>query len=654
MNPEKLNFNPQPEQKSVETAEHRELSEQPSVSLSRENLDEIFAQEEFNPNQLLELLEKDFPEYSQDSGVCENLTLRQHTLSVIQQYEKFLESQELPNGVSKKLVRFILAMHDIGKPRAFTEGDKSKQYQYTTEILDNTMERLGFNERDLRIAKTLVSGDPLGQYLKDISPVSNAKQIQEMATRSGLSKEDFFKLLKLYYMVDASSYTERVTGIHSADRSLEDIFVWDEQGNALSFSEKVGRKINRLEELILRNNIELPENRLLQPPERIAETAIHYEESELTFAFASERRRCHIGLHDGQPFLEIEYYNELPDFLSEEDKTQFVEETRKIKGQLQRIYVRRYGNAPKIDETEEYDPHDTKEFHVAEPLDFSKDIFLDFLKDEGNKESLETILARNWNADNHTIQDIAGQLTNAIKRGGTVLKEILDLIPKETQAKISEEIKQAAREKLLPHPKQIDVEKLAELISNKRVILYTGAGVSIAGGVYGMEDLQKALQIDLSREVDGFTQLSIQEPQKILEAWEGFTKPAFNAQPTPAHEAIQRLSQEFEAHVLTENIDFIHEQTGIKPIHLTGQWQREGIESEWLKDVDVIIVVGLGYDNKGFLRWYKENNHSGRIVAINVDQPPYLNQDDFIIRGDAQKVVPDLASRFIEVIEEKT
>ncbi|MGB9847829.1 MAG: hypothetical protein ACPLKV_01275 [Minisyncoccia bacterium] len=61
-----------------------------------------------------------------------------------------------------------------------------------------------------------------------------------------------------------------------------------------------------------------------------------------------------------------------------------------------------------------------------------------------------------------------------------------------------------------------------------------------------------------------------------------------------------------------------------------------------------MITIGLSYDDKGFLRWYKENNPNGKIIAINLNQPSYLGNEDFILKGDCQKVVPEIKREFVE------
>ena len=84
----------------------------------------------------------------------------------------------------------------------------------------------------------------------------------------------------------------------------------------------------------------------------------------------------------------------------------------------------------------------------------------------------------------------------------------------------------------------------------------------------------------------------------------------------------------------------------MKAIHISGPWLRENIKPEWLKEIDGVITIGLSYDDRGFLGWYKENNPNGKIIAIDLEQPSYLGNEDFILKGDCQEILPELEEKF--------
>jgi hypothetical protein len=81
---------------------------------------------------------------------------------------------------------------------------------------------------------------------------------------------------------------------------------------------------------------------------------------------------------------------------------------------------------------------------------------------------------------------------------------------------------------------------------------------------------------------------------------------------------------------VTENLDCLHEYSGILPYRINAEELRE-IASSQLHNIDYVVCVGLSYDDKGFLGWYKKNNPKGKIIAIDLGHPSYLGDEDFII-----------------------
>jgi urease accessory protein UreE len=55
-----------------------------------------------------------------------------------------------------------------------------------------------------------------------------------------------------------------------------------------------------------------------------------------------------------------------------------------------------------------------------------------------------------------------------------------------------------------------------------------------------------------------------------------------------------------------------------------------------------VIAIGLKLDDRGFLGWYKKQNPQGTIIAINLTQPPYLGDEDFLVIGDLQEIIPKI------------
>lgn len=189
---------------------------------------------------------------------------------------------------------------------------------------------------------------------------------------------------------------------------------------------------------------------------------------------------------------------------------------------------------------------------------------------------------------------------------------------------------------------------LAEYVKTHKVVFYTGAGISINAGVPDMASWQEAMGIDLKQDMDDFLRRAVNDPEANLSSLQQFRHAAVELPPTPAHEAVKILAQKTGSQIMTENTDLLHERSGVRALHISGEWLRENVQEEWLKEIDGVVAVGLNADDRGFLAWYKQQNPNGKIIAVNVRQPNYVGEGDAIIEGDAQEILPEAAKHVIQ------
>lgn len=218
------------------------------LSFAKSDLDRILEVRNYTPLKLVELLEKDFKEeYSGDLGLTEKYSLKAHTLMVLGQFEKYFSQKDLPPSINIDFFRLILAMHDIGKPLAVRMGVPHQSRQFTVRMVTTVLTELGYSAQDIEIASALVFGDPIGQYLKvkdvNIADVKrSAEMIWFMAKQTNMQIGDFFNLLLIYYMSDASSYTLDAGG----KKSLDYLFIFNPGRRKLEFAPYIARKIEDL------------------------------------------------------------------------------------------------------------------------------------------------------------------------------------------------------------------------------------------------------------------------------------------------------------------------------------------------------------------------------------------------------------------------
>lgn len=384
-------------------------------------------------------------------------------------------------------------------------------------------------------------------------------------------------------------------------------------------------------------------NFLLERPELVSPKEIA-QKGELVFCFYSKARRYCLGYHEnGDSFFVVECFDFLPDGLSEEEKEKFTKVTERQGGVEKEVYFFKYGRMPKSEKDVEGNVQSQdEEYHVAQPRNFEREITYNPVADEMTKQAISKILSKHLGlTPEESLQRIEQTLEDSFKQDGKAAHFLLDRF----LLKFSEEIQAEIRNLIFAKPQEMTIEDLIQILRSKKVLFYTGAGISMANGVFDMNQLQKELGIEMSGEADDFLKKAVANPQEVINSWKKFLEVAFGMPATFAHQALGRLAEKLESQIFTENVDLLQERAGVKPVHLTGYWLRESVDPDWLKDIDAVVTVGLGRDDRGFLGWYKENNQNGKIIAINLNQPSYLGNEDFLLKGDCQKIIPELAKR---------
>lgn len=233
----------------------QESPERIVLSFTREELNKVLQNPKHTPEDILAFFEKDFgSEFAKDAGVFEKYSIREHTGMMLNQYRKYFYDNELPQGVDKDFLEVLFALHDIGKPEAIAHGDKYKQHEYTVPVLHNALKQLGYTEKDVAIAVAVIDGDTIGAFLKGGDVSGSAEAIVHSADSAGMSVDEFWKLLTIYYQSDAGSYTNDAGG----KPSLDHLFTFDPQNGVMQFSQDTERKMNQLYNEVRRVERERP------------------------------------------------------------------------------------------------------------------------------------------------------------------------------------------------------------------------------------------------------------------------------------------------------------------------------------------------------------------------------------------------------------
>lgn len=202
---------------------------------------------------------------------------------------------------------------------------------------------------------------------------------------------------------------------------------------------------------------------------------------------------------------------------------------------------------------------------------------------------------------------------------------------------------EAPEEDFLGTPEPITLDDLAQSINQKNVLLFTGAGISAAAGIHTIATLHQELGLDSSLEVDDFVYNAMHNPEKLVKKILEFYRTAKRYSPTPAHHALASLAKAKKCQILTGNFDLLHERSGVIPLRVFDEEVQQELTKENLKDVEMLIYIGVSRDICNVARLYKEANPEGVIVAINQEMPTFLGENDRILLGDIQELIPKLA-----------
>lgn len=190
-------------------------------------------------------------------------------------------------------------------------------------------------------------------------------------------------------------------------------------------------------------------------------------------------------------------------------------------------------------------------------------------------------------------------------------------------------------------PQECSIEQIASLLVNKKVIFYTGAGIS-AGVVPTMNELLNSFSLMCKEDMVAQSMMNkvISDPNRSIAVMDNFYRCCLYGKSTDAHYAVASVADVKKWPVVTENLDLLHERSGIMPVKRT-QFKAD-ISVFDLQTIDAMIVIGLASDESGLLACFKKHNPKGIIIAINLTQPTYLSDDDFLILQNAQIALPAL------------
>lgn len=104
----------------------------------------------------------------------------------------------------------------------------------------------------------------------------------------------------------------------------------------------------------------------------------------------------------------------------------------------------------------------------------------------------------------------------------------------------------------------------------KRVVVFTGAGVSAESGIPTFRDSDGFWQrfpIEQFANWNGLLKTAISDPRSVAEFILNVVEPIAKAEPNAGHSALARLQERVKTVVVTQNVDGLHQSAGSKEVH---------------------------------------------------------------------------------------
>ncbi len=178
-------------------------------------------------------------------------------------------------------------------------------------------------------------------------------------------------------------------------------------------------------------------------------------------------------------------------------------------------------------------------------------------------------------------------------------------------------------------------------MTKKKLVVLTGAGVSAESGLKTFRDsdgLWEGYNIEDVATPNAWRK----NPQLVLEFYNYRRKNVLDAQPNAAHIGLAELEKDFDVHIITQNIDDLHERAGsTKVLHLHGEiFKMRSVKRETLVyDIKGDISMGDTAEDGAQLRphivWF------GEAVPMIEAAVPLVNRADiFVVIGTSLVVYP--------------
>ena len=171
-------------------------------------------------------------------------------------------------------------------------------------------------------------------------------------------------------------------------------------------------------------------------------------------------------------------------------------------------------------------------------------------------------------------------------------------------------------------------------MNKKNIVVLTGAGISAESGIKTFRDSDGLWENHRIEDVATFDAWR-RNKELVLDFYNQRRRQLQECEPNEAHKLLVTLEEKFNVHIITQNVDDLHERAGSKNIlHLHGELLKvrstldEHLVYEWKQDLKVGDKCGKGAQLRPHIVWFGE-----QVPMIEVAGKIASQADIFIVIG---------------------
>jgi NAD-dependent deacetylase len=177
--------------------------------------------------------------------------------------------------------------------------------------------------------------------------------------------------------------------------------------------------------------------------------------------------------------------------------------------------------------------------------------------------------------------------------------------------------------------------------SKQKLVVLSGAGVSAESGLRTFRD-SDGLWEGYNIEEVATPRAWRRDPRLVLDFYNMRRRNVLEAEPNAAHKVLAELEQHFDVHIVTQNIDDLHERAGSsKVLHLHGEIfkmrseRNESLVYPITEDIKLGDIADDGAQLRPHIVWFEEP-----VPKIEEAVPIMHQADIFVLIGTSLVVYP--------------